>query len=80
MIFKKILNLFVLLNVIKTSFCMIQTIDVFGVHILWENQGSQTFFNVTSSLGTLTSTTEAWLAIGINNQPSMVSLIVYKIL
>lgn len=67
----KTLAIFILFQIIKSHSCL-QSTNVLGVYIEWENQGQQTMFRMTSSLGLINNTNEAYLALGINDQPVMV--------
>lgn len=67
----KILAILLLFQLIKSHSCL-QSTNVLGVYIEWENQGQQTMFRMSSSLGSINNTNEAYLALGINDQPVMV--------
>lgn len=53
----------------------LDSINLLGVYIEWENQGSQTEFHATSDLSQISDPSDAWLAIGVNTENKMVFLI-----
>jgi hypothetical protein len=56
---------------------MIQTVNLFNNNVFYSltNNGQSTQFYVTTPLGNGVSPSDAWLAIGFNDNPKMVDLL-----
>lgn len=67
----KIIFVFVWLSFLLNEVCCFNSIELLGVYVRWSNLGSKTDFFLTSSLANGIDPSDAWLAIGINNNTLM---------
>ncbi len=64
-----------LVLLIKESSCQQQTFEFYNnrMHITVNNFGDRTIFSLTTTLGNGVNVANAWVAVGLNDKPKMVT-------